>query len=53
MQQWVAIPREKDVLVLLLTCRSEDYKGLQEGFLQAMKDLKVDGEQTAEQRDSN
>ncbi|MFO0892018.1 MAG: hypothetical protein U0790_23140 [Isosphaeraceae bacterium] len=51
-QHWVAIPRETDIVVLLLTCRSEDYQGIEKGFSEALKDLKVEGEQTAEQASS-
>jgi hypothetical protein len=51
-QQWVAIPRGKDVVVLLLTCPAEDYKELRKSFERALEDLKVGGEQTAEQGSS-
>jgi len=51
-QHWVAIPREKDIVVLLLTCRSDEYKAIEKGFAEALKDLKVEGDQTAEQSGS-
>ena len=49
---WVAIPREKDVVVLLLTCPAADYKKLLPTFEEAIKSAKIDGKQTAEQSEA-
>lgn len=48
-QHWVAIPRESDIVILLLTCPSEDYKAHRKGFDAALKTLEVKGKQTKEQ----
>jgi len=49
-QHWVAIPRDRDVLVLLLTCPTADYADLQKSFAAAVGSLKVSGSQSAEQK---
>ena len=51
-QHWVAIPREKDVLVLLLTSPSDSFKANQQSFEQAIKTLVVGGKQTDAQSES-
>lgn len=51
-QHWVAIPREKDVLVLLLTSPSDKFKENQQSFEQALKTLMVGGKQTDAQSES-
>lgn len=51
-QHWVAIPREKDIVVLLLTCRSGNFKELEKSFADAIKGLEVGGKQTDEQAGS-
>ncbi|MFM8405775.1 MAG: hypothetical protein ACKN94_00515 [Pirellulaceae bacterium] len=51
-QQWVAIPREKDIVVLLLTCPAKDFPSNQKTFQKAMDSLKVGGVQTKEQSES-
>ena len=49
---WVAVPREKDILVLLLTCAAADYKKLLPSFEEAVKSAKIDGKQTKEQSEA-
>jgi hypothetical protein len=49
-QHWVAVPRERDVLVFLLTCTAADYNRLQKPFESTLASLKLDGAQTAEQK---
>ncbi len=49
-QLWVAVPRERDVLVVLLTCPAGDRTRLQKSFVSAVKSLTLSGSQTAEQK---
>ena len=49
---WVAVPREQDIVVLLLTCPAADYKKLLPSFEEAIKSTKVEGKQTAEQSEA-
>lgn len=49
-QQWVAVPREQDVVVMLLTCPAADYPELRKSFEAATDSLKLSGSQTAEQK---
>ena len=49
---WVAVPREKDIVVLLLTCPAADYKKLLPSFEAAIKSTKIDGKQTTEQSEA-
>lgn len=49
---WVAIPREKDVVVLLLTCPAADYEARRPSFEKALKSLKIGGKQSAEQQEA-
>ena len=49
-QHWVAVPRERDVVVVLLSCRAADYARLQKSFESAIGSLKLSGSQTAEQK---
>ena len=51
-QHWIAIPREKDVIVALLTSPSSDFKKNQELFLASIKRFKIGGTQTADQKES-
>lgn len=51
-QHWIAIPREKDVIVALLTSPTADFKTNQKSFLACIKRFKVGGSQTAEQKAS-
>jgi len=50
--QWVAIPREKDIVVVLLTCPTADYKERRPSFEKAIKAMKVMGTQTPEQSEA-
>ena len=49
-QHWVAVPRERDVVVVLLTCPESNYSRLQKSFEAAVASLKLSGSQTAEQK---
>ena len=49
-QHWVAVPRERDVVVVLLSCPTADYARLQKSFESAVGSLKMSGSQTAEQK---
>ena len=49
-QHWVAVPRERDVIVVLLTCPAADNARLQKSFESAVASLKLSGSQTAEQK---
>jgi hypothetical protein len=51
-QHWVAIPREQDVVVLLLTCPADDYDEFQKSFGAALQSLKLTGSQTKRQKAS-
>ncbi|MFL6260291.1 MAG: hypothetical protein ACJ76Y_11315 [Thermoanaerobaculia bacterium] len=50
MQHWVAIPREKEVLVLLLTAPESNFASLAPVFQSVLGTLKVSGTQTEEQK---
>lgn len=49
-QYWVAIPREQDVLVLLLTCPTAQYDSVVKPFHEVLKSLELEGQQTEEQK---
>jgi hypothetical protein len=49
-QHWVAVPRERDVLVVLLTCPTADIVRLRKSFESAVASLTLRGSQTAEQK---
>ena len=49
---WVAIPREKDIIVVLLTCPAADYEAQLPLFGAAIQSLKVEGRQTSAQSQS-
>ena len=51
-QHWVAIPREKDIVVILLTCPAAQYEKLKGSFDAALKSLVVGGKQTESQSKS-
>lgn len=51
-QHWVAIPREKDVVVLLLTAPANAYEDLAKSFEKTVASLKLKGAQTQEQKDA-
>ena len=51
-QHWIAIPREKDVIVALLTSPTEDFKTNQKSFLASIKQFKIGGAQTDDQKGS-
>lgn len=51
-QHWVAIPREKDIVVVLLTCPAAQYEALEGSFEAAVKSLVVGGKQTESQSNS-
>lgn len=51
-QHWVAIPREKDIVVVLLTCPAAEYDTLKGSFEAAVKSLVVGGQQTDSQSKS-
>jgi len=49
-QHWVAIPRERALIVLLLTAPEAEFKSAQEVFQAMLETLEVTGKQTAEQK---
>jgi hypothetical protein len=49
-QQWVAIPRENNIIVLLLTAPDSDFASLSPVFGSVLGTLKVSGSQTEEQK---
>lgn len=51
-QVWAAIPREKDIIVLLMTCAEKDYEKHRKSFETSLKSLKLGGAQTPEQKAS-
>jgi hypothetical protein len=51
-QHWVAIPREKDIVIALLTCPSADFASCSKVFGESVKSLVVGGKQTQSQIDS-
>lgn len=51
-QHWIAVPREEDIIVLLLTTPTSRYEGLKPSFQKAIESLEVGGTQTAEQQAS-
>lgn len=51
-QHWIAIPREKDVIVALLTSPTADFEEHDKSFIEIIKTLKVGGKQTAAQSES-
>lgn len=51
-QHWVAIPREKDVVVALLTSPASSFPENRKTFEEALKTLEVGGTQTAAQSES-
>jgi hypothetical protein len=48
-QHWVAIPRQKDIVIALLTCPTADYETLNKSFAASLEKLVVGGQQTAAQ----
>lgn len=51
-QHWVTVPRDKDVVVLLLTCPAADYERTKRSFNAAVESLKLSGSQTEQQKAS-
>ncbi len=51
-QQWVAIPLEKDILVMILTCPAPDYEARRPSFEKAVMAMKIQGKQTPEQAEA-
>lgn len=51
-QHWVAIPREKDVVVALLTSPTAEFEANRKSFEAALKTLVIGGSQTAAQSGS-
>lgn len=51
-QHWVAIPREKDVVVALLTSPTSEFPENRKTFEESLKSLVVGGKQTAAQSES-
>lgn len=51
-QQWLAVPREKDIVVVLMTTPTADFEQNEKSFGEAIKSLKVGGSQSEEQRQS-
>ncbi len=51
-QHWVAIPREKDVVIVLMTTPSADYEANKTSFEKVVASLEVKGIQTKEQMDA-
>ena len=49
-QHWVAVPRERDVFILRLTCPSKDYPIVRTSFEAAVDSLILTGSQTDEQK---
>jgi hypothetical protein len=49
-QHWVAIPREKEVIVLLLTAPDSNFASLATAFKSMLGTLKVHGSQTDDQK---
>jgi len=49
-QHWVAVPREKDVVVMLLTCPAGDYDQSKKPFEVTVQSLKLTGSQTRRQK---
>ena len=49
---WVAIPREKDIVIALLTCPAADYEDRRPSFEKAIRSMKVQGNQTPEQAEA-
>ncbi len=45
-QHWVAVPHDKNIIVALLTCPTNDYAGLQKSFESAIISLKFTGPPT-------
>ncbi len=51
-QHWVAVPREKDIVIVLLTSPTSDFTRNAKSFEEVLKTLVVGGKQSAEQSDS-
>ncbi len=51
-QHWIAIPREKDIVVALLTSPTKDFEENQKTFIEAINAFQVGGKQTAAQSES-
>jgi hypothetical protein len=51
-QHWIAIPREKDIIVALLTSPTADFETNQKSFLASIERLKIGGTQTDDQKKS-
>lgn len=51
-QHWVAIPREKDVIVALLTSPTSEFEENKKSFEKAIQSMAVGGSQTAAQGES-
>lgn len=51
-QHWVAIPREKDIVVVLLTCPATDYEANKTSFEATIKAMVVGGKQAPAQLES-
>ncbi len=51
-QHWVAIPREKDIVVVLLTTPTDGYEALKPSFEKTVADFEIQGTQTDEQKNS-
>ena len=51
-QHWVAIPREQDVIIFLMTTPDEKFAANEEVFQSLLSSLKVSGTQTADQQAS-
>ena len=51
-QHWVAIPREKDIVVILLTCPAADYEARRPSFEKTLVAMQIKGIQTAEQSEA-
>src|SRR6266404_823863 len=48
-QHWVAVPRENDVVILLLTCPAPEYEESEKTFAAAVASLTLSGSQTKQQ----
>ena len=51
-QHWVAIPREEDIVVAILTSKTGEYPNMEPAFSGMLSRLKVTGKQTPEQQSS-
>ncbi len=51
-QHWVAVPREKDIICLLLTAPEADFRSAEQVFQAVLKTFQAGGSQTREQKEA-